>query len=101
MAPASGSAKASRQERAARLQQTAPRKRELEALLQKYEARIHALEQEQAELVSSLESGAEMSYAQINARLSAIPEEVEALTREWEKAGTELEAILEIRKQAG
>lgn len=100
-APVSGSAKASRQERAARLQQTAPRKRELEAMLQTYEARMHALEQEQAELVSSLESGAEMSYAQINARLTAIPEELEALSRQWEDAGIELENLQVQRKQAG
>lgn len=95
--PKVSAGKAARQERAALLQLTAPRKRELERLIRDTEDRIHALEAEQANLVQSLETGAAADFASVNTRLSAIPRELNDLNRTWEEAGLELEEIQRAR----
>mgnify|MGYP000887173184 FL=1 len=93
--PASVSrAKASKRERAERIQETNARKRVLEKAVKEAEARIATLEAEQHALAHSLEGAAAgLSFSEINQRLSSLPSEIEEANAAWEKAALELEAI--------
>lgn len=100
-APVSGSRKGEKRERARVIQKRGTRKRELERVMKKAETRIEQLEAEQHELANSMEPGGQpLSFAEINQRLTRIPEEIEKSTRAWEDAATELEELLPHRTAA-
>lgn len=95
-------AKASKRERAERIQETNARKRVLEKAVKEAEARIAALEAEQHALAHSLEGAAAgLSFSEINQRLSSLPGEIEEANAAWEKAALELEAIEAQRRGEG
>ncbi|HMO52548.1 MAG TPA: ABC-F family ATP-binding cassette domain-containing protein [Kiritimatiellia bacterium] len=87
------STRLAKRERAERIRETAARKRVLEAAMRKAEATITRLENEQAELVGSLECGAGKSFAEINQRLTALPGEIAEATAAWERAALECEEL--------
>jgi len=83
-----------RQERAAERARLAPRMNELRRIVSKSEARIMALEAEQAELTAELaEPGTATDFAVLNRRLTDLQAELAAAGSAWEAAATELEEL--------
>jgi ATP-binding cassette subfamily F protein 3 len=91
--------KLAKRERAQFIQETSARKRLLEKTIRESEALIAKLEEEQNRLANSFEGVAGLSFAEINQRLSALPDEIAAATAGWESASLELQDLEARRKE--
>ena len=90
----SGSRKEEKRARAEQVRQRAARRRQLEKQMKQALEQITELEAEQQELLNHLDPGEKtLSFAEINQRLTELPTQIEASTRAWEEAATELERL--------
>ncbi len=93
--------KEQKRERARIIQETGARKRKLEKVMRDAEERIARLETEQKELVEDMEAGGRnLTFAEINQRLTYIPAQIDDATRAWEEAAAELEELMAFRAEA-
>ncbi len=93
--------KEQKRERVRIIQETGARKRKLEKVIRNAEERIARLEAEQRELVEDMEAGGrQLTFAEINQRLTYIPAQIDDATRAWESAAMELEELMAFRADA-
>ena len=85
--------KAKRRERAEEVQKRSVVRKQLKKDLARAERDVEKLEVERSELTAGIESGAPVDYETINKRLTGIQRELDRLTRRWERAASELEAL--------
>ena len=80
--------------RAEQVRERATRRRKLEKTIQEAEERIARLEAEQQALVDDLESAdSNLSFSEINQRLTYLPAQIATETEAWESAAKELEEL--------
>ncbi len=85
---------ARKRERAELIQEFARQRRPHEQAMAEAEKRIESLEKEQSVLLNDLTPGGKpVSFSQINQRLTAIQDEIAAVTARWEKAAQALEDV--------
>jgi septal ring factor EnvC (AmiA/AmiB activator) len=76
------------------VRERATRRRKLEKTIQEAEERIARLEAEQQALVDDLESAdSNLSFSEINQRLTYLPAQIATETEAWESAAKELEEL--------
>ena len=93
-APTTSGRRLSRRERAEKIQEHSRRCRPLKEQMAAAERSSKALEAEQAQLLEPPEGSlATLNFVNVNRRLTAIQEELQAATAQWERAFEELEKL--------
>ncbi|NLE68397.1 MAG: ABC-F family ATP-binding cassette domain-containing protein [Lentisphaerae bacterium] len=92
--PAARAGRLDRRARAERVQENSRRRRPLKERMEAAERSMAALEEEQARLLEPPEGDmAAINFVNVNRRLTAIQEELQAASAQWESAFEELEKI--------